>query len=144
MILGTLRDQLSYPRDPQGLSDSELSQVLGRVNLPDIVVRCGGFDRPLDFDKVLSVGEQQRLAFARVLLQKPRYVMMDEATSALDGDNEAGLYRQLQGSATTVVSVSHHPAVLPYHQQVLELTGDGGWRLCAAAEYQFDRRYLGD
>ncbi|HET9958631.1 MAG TPA: ABC transporter ATP-binding protein/permease [Polyangiaceae bacterium] len=129
MILGTLREQLLYPFTDRALSDAELSAVLDRVNLRDVVERCGGFDRELDFAKVLSLGEQQRLAIARVLLAQPRYVILDEATSALDSENEEHLYRALRAMNTTLVSVTHHPGLAKYHGQVLRLTGGGRWSL---------------
>jgi len=137
MIVGSLRDQLLYPNLERSVSDAELGEVLNRVNLPDLVGRCGGFDVEFDFEKILSVGERQRLAFARVLLKHPRYVLLDEATSALDRENESSLYRQLIATSTTFVSVSHHPALVKHHSQVLELTADGGWRLQSAAEFRF-------
>ncbi len=135
MILGTLRSQLLYPNTDREISDVELSEVLKQVNLASIVERCGGFDEDLDFGKVLSVGEQQRLAVARVLLSKPRYVVLDEATSALDAENEAKLYTQLAAGETTLVSVTHHPGLVKYHRQVLELLGDGSWKLRQAEGY---------
>lgn len=137
MIIGSLRNQLIYPNLERSVSDAELRDVLDRVNLPDLVDRCGGFDVEFDFEKVLSVGERQRLAFARVLLKHPRYVLLDEATSALDQENESALYGQLIATSTTFVSVSHHPALVKYHSQVLELTADGGWRLHSAREFRF-------
>jgi len=136
MILGTLRSQLLYPNTDREISDEALSEVLKQVNLGNIVERCGGFDEELDFGKVLSVGEQQRLAVARVLLSKPRYVVLDEATSALDEKNEAMLYTQLVAGQTTLVSVTHHPGLVKYHQQVLELVGDGTWQLRQAEGYR--------
>ena len=137
MILGNLRQQLCYPDLRRDVSDEELTAVLKNVNLPHLAAHCGGFDRDLDFEKVLSVGERQRVAFARVLLHRPRYVLLDEATSALDPENEAMLYRQLVSTSTTLVSVSHHPSLVKYHAQVLELTADGSWNLCPAAEFRF-------
>jgi putative ATP-binding cassette transporter len=142
MILGTLRDQLSYPGCERPFDETALRHALDAVNLPDLEARCGGFDHAVHFDKVLSVGEQQRLAFARVLLRRPEYVMLDEATSALDGANEAALYEKLKGDGTTIVSVSHRPALLRYHEQVLELDGRGGYRLEPAATYRFNHDYL--
>jgi putative ATP-binding cassette transporter len=91
----------------------------------------------MDWEKVLSVGEQQRLAFARVLLFQPRYAILDEATSALDSANEAALYGLLLEAGTTLISIAHRAAVVRYHTQVLELTGDTGWRLHPAAGYHF-------
>ncbi|MEO6759768.1 MAG: ABC transporter ATP-binding protein/permease, partial [Saprospiraceae bacterium] len=93
MILGNLRQQLCYPNLNREISDEELQDVLRRVNLPGLAERCGGFENDLEFERVLSVGERQRLAFARVLLNQPRYVLLDEATSALDTTNESALYR---------------------------------------------------
>jgi putative ATP-binding cassette transporter len=63
--------------------------------------------------------------------------MLDEATSALDTENEENLYRQLAETSTTLVSISHRPSVLKYHQQVLELSGNGKWQLYPASEYEF-------
>jgi putative ATP-binding cassette transporter len=135
MILGTLRSQLLYPMIDRDISNEELSQVLAQVNLPDIVDRCGGFDAELDFAKVLSVGEQQRLAVARVLLTKPDYAVLDEATSALDVENEERLYAQLKATSSTIVSVAHRSTLLKHHKHVLEVVGDGTWRLGEAKDY---------
>ncbi|HWA74073.1 MAG TPA: ABC transporter ATP-binding protein/permease [Polyangiaceae bacterium] len=129
MIVGTLREQLLYPRVDRKLDDAELLEVIERVNLPKLVERCGGFDVEIDFAKVLSVGEQQRLAVARVLLQKPSYIVLDEATSALDVKNEEQIYAELSSLGGTLVSVTHHPGLAKYHGQILHLSGDGGWTL---------------
>jgi putative ATP-binding cassette transporter len=134
---GDLRCQLSYPDTGHNLSDSELLQWLDRVNLPTLAERFGGLGAELDWAKVLSVGEQQRLVFARALRVKPRYVLLDEATSALDAANEERLYRQLAELSVTPISVSHHPSVLQYHHTVLEMLGDGRWTLHPAAGYRW-------
>ena len=136
MIVGTLRDQLSYPNLDRKLSDEDAREILDRVNLSDLEVRCGGFDSELDFEKILSVGERQRLAFARVLLKNPRYVLLDEATSALDRENEEALYELLASTSATIVSVTHHPSLVKYHSQILELKPDGEWSLYPASEFQ--------
>jgi putative ATP-binding cassette transporter len=135
---GTLRSQMLYPHPEREVTDEELRALLHQVNLPDLADRVGGLDAERDWAKVLSVGEQQRLSFTRVLLARPRYVMLDEASSALDAANEARLYAQLAGIGSTPVSISHRPAILPFHQQVLELPGDGSWRVVPAAGYRFD------
>ncbi len=135
--VGDLRCQLLYPHVERDVSDAELQQGLEAVNLPTLAQRFGGMAVERDWAKLLSVGEQQRLAFARALLAKPRYVLLDEATSALDAANEKRLYRQLAGLSITPVSVSHHAAVLEYHRQVLELPGDGSWALHAADGYRW-------
>jgi len=137
MILGTLREQLCYPRVERDVADEELQNVLEQVKLPDLIARCGGLDSRMDFEKRLSGGERQRVAFARVLLSKPTYALLDEATSALDRDNEAALYKLLASTSTTIISVSHHAALIQYHANVLELTGDGGWSIEQAKKYRF-------
>ena len=127
--LGDLRCQLTYPQAANTFSDGELLQWLNRVNLPTLAERFGGLGTELDWSRVLSVGEQQRLAFARALLARPRYLLLDESTSALDAANEALLYGQLAALGITPISVSHHHAIASFHSQTLELHGDGGWGL---------------
>lgn len=129
MILGSLRQQLLYPSSDLEISDENLLNVLQQVNLSDLVTRFGGLESVEDWTNVLSLGEQQRLAFARLLLNQPKYAILDEATSALDGKNEASLYQHLQESSITFISVGHRPSLFKYHQQVLELTGNGEWKL---------------
>lgn len=82
------------------------------------------------------MGEQQRLAFARLLISKPRYAILDEATSALDLKNEELLYKKLYETGTTYISVGHRISLLRYHNNVLELMGDQKWRLVSAEEYR--------
>ena len=132
MILGTLRDQLTYPQGDQGINDSELENSLRQVNLADLAERFGGFNAEQDWGDVLSLGEQQRLAFARILINKPQYVILDEATSALDIANEAELYRYLNQGSTTFISVGHRPTLTKYHQQILNLVDQDNWTLNAA------------
>ena len=137
MFLGTLRNQLLYPDLDRPATEAQLLDLLVRVNLPDLAQRFGGLDTEMDWEKVLSIGEQQRLAFARVLLIQPRFAILDEATSALDTANEGNLYRQLARTSTTLISVGHRSTILQYHKQVLELTGDGQWRVHSAESYRF-------
>ena len=129
MLLGTLRDQLLYPNTAAEIEEKELKQVLQQVNLQDLDERFGGFDVELDWASVLSLGEQQRVTFARLLLNKPPYAILDEATSALDVKNEEGLYRLLLATETTFISVGHRPVLADYHQMVLELLEDRQWQL---------------
>ena len=136
MILGSLRSQLLYPNTSSEVDEEKLRNVLASVNLADLPDRLGGFDADLDWAEILSLGEQQRLAFARLLLTQPRYAILDEATSALDMKNEQHLYEQLRSTKTTFVSVGHRLSLLKYHQQVLELLGDSSWRLLSAEEYR--------
>ena len=133
LILGTLRDQLCYPR-ATGVSDDDLTRALNEVNLADLPKRSGGLDVELDWASMLSPGEQQRLAFARLLINHPQYVFLDEATSALDRTNQERLYRLLCAMKITFVSVSHSLEIVDYHDQILELTGDAHWILGGSSE----------
>ena len=108
------------------------------VQMAGLADRVGGLDAVHDWEKLLSVGEQQRLALARVVVRQPRTVILDEATSALDSGNEAALYKRLTDSGTTLISIAHRAAVLRYHTRVLLLKGDGSWELHAAADFRFD------
>ncbi len=135
MVLGSLRSQLLYPNPENDISESKMRHVLEQVNLPDLPERFGGFEIELDWANLLSLGEQQRLAFARLLLTRPRYVILDEATSALDLANEKKLYEQLKAKETTLISVGHRPSLLQYHEYVLELDGSSNWRFLPISEY---------
>jgi putative ATP-binding cassette transporter len=138
MQCGTLRSQLIYPSAQSRLSDEQLLDILEQVHLPHLAERVGGLDAVQDWEKLLSVGEQQRLAFGRVLVHQPSIVILDEATSALDSGNEASLYQRLRDSGTTLISIAHRAAVLRYHTHVLHLMGEGAWEVHAADAYQFD------
>ncbi|MEB3174296.1 MAG: ABC transporter ATP-binding protein/permease [Cyanobacteriota bacterium] len=129
LVLGSLRRQILYPHRQGDYSDACLQAVLEAVNLGDLIERVGGLDAELDWADILSLGEQQRLAFARLFLQSPRYAVLDEATSALDVANERLLYQKLQESEITYLSVGHRPTLIPFHEQVLDILGRGQWRL---------------
>lgn len=129
MVLGTLRDQLLYPNTAIEVEEAQLDQVLEWVNLADLAKRFGGFDTQQDWADILSLGEQQRLTFARLFLNKPGYAILDEATSALDVQNEERLYQQLQAIDTTFLSVGHRSTLAGYHAVVLELSQDKSWQL---------------
>ncbi len=139
MILGSLREQLCYPLQPERFSDAQLRHVLEEVRLPELVQRYPDLDIKQDWPRLLSLGEQQRLAFARLLLNGPRFVVLDEATSALDVATEKHLYELLCQREMAFVSVGHRPTLTAFHDTVLELDGQGGWRLLPAAGYDFGR-----
>jgi vitamin B12/bleomycin/antimicrobial peptide transport system ATP-binding/permease protein len=171
--VGSLKDQLLYPslemkndtaavtangdRRPkshwlkQSWSDEDFLQVLAQVDLYDLAVRAGdgepvrGLSVVMDWSNILSLGEQQRLAFGRLLVNRPKLVIMDEATSALDIGSEARMYQILQEmarktlhgstssskgalseSALTYVSVGHRPSLIAFHNKKLRLGGDKG------------------
>lgn len=138
MVLGSLRSQLLYPNTDSNISTEKMRQVLKEVNLADLPERVGGFDIELDWANVLSLGEQQRLAFARLLLTAPRYAILDEATSALDIANEKRLYQQVKATGTTLISVGHRASLLPYHDYVLQLHDNCHWKLISVQEYTTD------
>lgn len=121
MVLGTLRDQVLYPHPDAPLDDFSLQGILERVGLPDLAERHGGLGAERDWARILSLGEQQRIGFARVLVSRPRFVLLDEATSALDLAMEARLYGLLRASGTTYVSVAHRPSVAAFHQRELTI-----------------------
>ena len=125
--LGSLRRALYYPGTAAG-SDAALQAVLVKVGLDKFVTRLDEVD---DWSRILSLGEQQRLAFARVLLQKPDWVFLDEATSALDEPREAEVYELLKKELPQmgVVSVGHRSTLYAQHEQELKLAGDGNWQL---------------
>jgi vitamin B12/bleomycin/antimicrobial peptide transport system ATP-binding/permease protein len=129
LIEGSLRDQLSYPHREPIADDDALRAALAGVDLESLIERAGGFDAAYDFARVLSLGEQQRISFARLLLAKPGYALLDEATSALDAARQRLLYRTLSRSTPAYVSVGHRPELLQFHDHVLDLRGDGGWTL---------------
>ena len=125
--LGSLRRALAYPRTAAG-TDEELAAALRDVGLERLV---GDLDRIDDWSRILSLGEQQRLAFARVLLVKPQWVFLDEATSALDEPREQEMYELLKKRlpGLSIVSVGHRSTLFAQHEEELHLTGDGSWTL---------------
>jgi putative ATP-binding cassette transporter len=126
--LGDLRTVVTYPARSNDIADQRLRDVLSRVSLPHLRDRL---DEKQDWAKVLSPGEQQRIAFARVLLTRPEAVFLDEATSALDEGLEFALYQLLRTELpdTIVVSVGHDSSIEQHHQHHLQLLGEGAWRL---------------
>ena len=137
MILGSLREQLCYPTDQNKFSDDQLRSVLKEVNLASLIDRYPDLTIKQDWPRILSLGEQQRLAFGRLLLNSPRFAVLDEATSALDIKTEEHLYSLLRKRDLAVISVGHRPTLIDFHESVLELGGDGSWRLQPSSSYQF-------
>ncbi|KAK9830575.1 hypothetical protein WJX81_000349 [Elliptochloris bilobata] len=123
MVLGSLRDQLLYPTWSSPVdAPGDQAKVSSGNGAAAISADAGwGLDAVADWASMLSLGEQQRLAFARVLLARPRLVLMDESTSALDVANEARLYAALREAGITFVSVGHRPTLTAFHDAVLRL-----------------------
>jgi vitamin B12/bleomycin/antimicrobial peptide transport system ATP-binding/permease protein len=131
--LGDLRSVVSYPAAAGDFADAAIQAALRTVALGHLATRL---DEVADWAKVLSPGEQQRIAFARVLLCKPRVVFLDESTSALDEGQEFTLYQALRTELPDciVVSVSHRSTVEQHHNKRLDLLGGGQWRLASIGE----------
>jgi len=133
MVLGSLRRQLLYPTWTEAATegapcptDAELEAVLKEVRLEGLLERLRGpKGSPLDaegqWSAVLSLGEQQRIGFARLLLAKPQLAILDEASSALDLDTEGQLYRAVLAAGITCVSVGHRPSLRKFHAKLLYL-----------------------
>lgn len=122
----------SSPRNQRRLavkdwSDHDLLNILTSVDLPDLAKRAGdgdpirGLNAVLDWGNTLSLGEQQRLAFGRLVCNQPRLVVMDESTSALDVVAEKKMYALLKELKPTFVSVGHRPTLLAHHDFKLSL-----------------------
>ena len=127
--LGTLRNAVTYPSPPDAFPVATVRQALERCDLGDLVDKL---DRVERWDHELSLGEQERIAFARLLLHKPGWVFLDEATAALDEDSQhhiMGLF-DAELKNTTVLSIGHRPDLAAYHTRTLQLVhGRDGARL---------------
>lgn len=131
---GPLRDALAYPDSPSSYTDTQLQQALSDALLPHL---SDQLDQADAWGQKLSGGEQQRLAVARVLLKKPKWVFADEATSALDEASEEVIYKRLlalvDAGQGAIISIAHRPSVATFHSQRWTLIpqADG-----ASAKYQ--------
>jgi putative ATP-binding cassette transporter len=126
--LGSLRDALIYPFGDPATTDARLREALALSGLPELSPLL---DENRMWNHVLSLGEQQRLAFGRIFLQRPAWVFMDEATSSIDEPAEGSLYKALLEllPGTAIVSVGHRSSLLAYHDSRLVLRGGGPWDL---------------
>lgn len=126
--LGDLRSAVAYPGHAQPQDDARLAQALHQVNLGHLSQRL---DEVADWSRILSIGEQQRVAFARVLFNRPAIVFLDEATSATDEGLEHSLYSLLRSALPDcmLVSVGHRSTLDPFHTHRLQLDGAGGWTM---------------
>lgn len=127
---GFLRDTLLYSHVGENPSDQQLNELLERCNLSILI---GKLDHCDDWGKILSLGEQQCLAFARAILKRPDWLFLDEATSNMDEQTEQSLYRLLTEIMPdlTMVSVGHRETLRPFHTLSLNLNGAGAWDIAA-------------
>ncbi|MGC4013735.1 MAG: ABC transporter ATP-binding protein/permease [Luteolibacter sp.] len=137
MIPGSLRNLLEYPGAKQKPDDEKLREVLKTVNLRNLAGRVDNdFERQADWTNMLSLGEQQRVSFARLLLRKPAIAFLDESTSALDEPNEERVYNYLRQHRYTYVSVGHRSTLLKYHDWLMKIGKDGAWEIQKVSELQ--------
>ncbi len=132
MPINTLREVLLYPGLAHPIHDADLQAILAACRLKHLTDRL---DEYQDWGQALSLGEQQRMAFARALLQKPDWLFLDEATSALDETTEQTVYRLAVKTLTktTIISVGHRSTLVNYHHNRLLLGGGGDWELRTAS-----------
>jgi len=119
---------LAYPNNEEKeFNRDEMIDVLKQVSLGHLQDRL---DQEQDWTRILSLGEQQRLAFARLLLHKPKVAFLDEATASMDEGLEDTMYRLLKERLphTTVISVGHRSTLQAFHQQQLMILGNGKWQ----------------
>ncbi|MES2982141.1 MAG: ABC transporter ATP-binding protein/permease [Verrucomicrobiota bacterium] len=132
MVQGSLREQLLYPYSGRAVTDEEIQRIVEEVNLADVFARVDGdLNRVVDWTNILSLGEQQRVAFARLFLHPPKFAFLDEATSALDEDNQARLYALLKKTGVGYISVGHRTTLIEHHERLLELNRSGSWEIRA-------------
>jgi ATP-binding cassette subfamily D (ALD) protein 3 len=126
---GTLRDQIVYPHSKERIthSDEEIRQLLKWVRLDYIEEREKGFDSVNDWNDVLSGGEKQRIAMARLFYHRPIFAILDECTSAMSMDVEAELYMKAKELKITLFTVSHRSSLFKYHEFMIAYDGHGGY-----------------
>ena len=123
---GNLLTALYYPDTTENVDLAKITRILERVQLAHLQDRL---EQEQDWSRILSLGEQQRLAFARLLLHKPKVAFLDEASASLDEGMEHAMYRLIREELpnTTIISGGHRSTLVPLHQQQLELHTDGSW-----------------
>ena len=137
MVPGSLRAQLDYPGAGKNIDEATMHEVLETVNLPELAARVDGdFDRTADWSNMLSLGEQQRLSFARLLLKEPAIAFLDESTSALDEANEERMYHYLRKHRYTFVSVGHRSTLVKHHDWLLRIGKNASWELIKTSDLE--------
>uniref|UniRef100_A0A673BIZ8 ATP-binding cassette sub-family D member 3 n=1 Tax=Sphaeramia orbicularis TaxID=375764 RepID=A0A673BIZ8_9TELE len=132
MTLGSLRDQVIYPdtleeQRRKGISDQVLKEYLDNVQLGHILDREGSWDTVQDWMDVLSGGEKQRMAMARLFYHKPQFAILDECTSAVSVDVEDYIYSHCRTVGITLFTVSHRKSLWKHHEYYLHMDGRGNY-----------------
>ena len=122
--VGSLQAAIVYPAEASAFSSNQVRDALIAVGLPQLAPQL---EEEAHWNRMLSLGEQQRLGLARALLHAPQYLFLDEATASLDEASEAALYRLIEEKlpATTIVSIGHRSTLEAFHQRNVEFTRDG-------------------
>jgi ABC-type uncharacterized transport system fused permease/ATPase subunit len=132
MCPGSIRQNIAYPSQDH-VSDSEMQRLLAMSGLSDLHDRLSNFDEVLDWANILSLGEQQRVAFARCFHMMPSVAVLDESTSALDPENEEMLYQTMRSLKMHFISVGHRSQLKAFHDQLVVFDGKGSF---AASQLQ--------
>lgn len=132
MTLGSLRDQITYPHSTgeaarRGSNDEKLKEHLQRVQLTYLLEREGGLDAVADWLDVLSGGEKQRIAMARLFYHAPQFAILDECTSAVSVDVEGSMYQYCREVNITLFTVSHRRSLWKHHEHVMQFDGHGAY-----------------
>ena len=128
MCPGSLRQNVSYPSQNH-ISDNEVRRLLSMSGLSELSNRLSNFDEVLEWANILSLGEQQRIAFARCFYMIPSVAVLDESTSALDPENEELLYQTLRSLKINFISVGHRSQLKAFHDQLVVFDGQGHFTL---------------
>ncbi|CAL9054400.1 unnamed protein product [Musa banksii] len=130
--VGTLRDQLIYPltvdQETEPLTHEGMVELLRNVDLEYLLDRYP-LEREINWGDELSLGEQQRLGMARLFYHKPKFAILDECTSAVTTNMEERFCKMVRAMGTSCITISHRPALVAFHDIVLSLDGEGGWRV---------------
>jgi putative ATP-binding cassette transporter len=129
MPLGSFRSQFLYGTELESVSEADLQRVIALTGLEATVARVGQLHEEEDWNSLLSLGEQELFAFARVLLVRPPFLFLDEASNSVDAPRRALLYAELRRLGIRYVSTGPRPQLDQFHTRVLELDGRGGWKV---------------
>ncbi|WZN59846.1 ATP-binding cassette transporter [Chloropicon roscoffensis] len=147
LVLGTLMQQLLYARgcnEGTPFTVKDARDALEKSNLSHLEAKASFDGEEINWENILSVGESQKLAFARLFVKRPKVAFLDESTSAIGAQEEEDLYRNLQSLCKTYVSVGHRMTLVKYHTHVLQLEARGGWKMYESKDFTCPSRSASD